>query len=108
MIRCGNRAKHATRTYHETIEGVRACHRGETWACTWLNGRTEHTEDGPVLVTSECGALAYPLPGDRGYTCEAGHEHIYAEVRADEGWEYAEDQDEAQRLERNGVRAVLA
>lgn len=30
MIRCGNRAKHTETTYHETTEGVRACHRGET------------------------------------------------------------------------------
>lgn len=107
-IRCGNREAHAETTYHGTIEEVRACFRGETWACTWLLGRTEYTEDGPMLRTWECGAASWHLAGDRGYTCEAGHEHVYAEVRADEGWEYAEDEDEARRLASVGVMPVLA
>lgn len=105
-IRCGNRAKHSETTYHENVAAVAACHRGETWACTWLNGWTEYTEDGPALVTEECGALSWYLPGDRGYTCEAGHEHIHAEVRDREGWDYAEDVAEARRLATVGVASV--
>lgn len=107
-IRCGNRAAHATRTYHATVDAVRACHRDNTAPCHWLVERVSYTEDGPMTTIVDCGALSWPLPGGRGWACEAGHEHVTAEVRAAEGWEYAEDQREARRLEKAGVRPVMA
>lgn len=61
-----------------------------------------------MLVTSERGALSWHLAGERGYTCEAGHDHVYAEVRDREGWEYAEDEDEARQLARADATPVLA
>lgn len=100
-ITCGNRAKHnGTTGTHAT---VRACYLDPTThACTWL---TEvYTEDG--LSAAECGALAWELPGGRGWACEAGHEHITAQARHDEGWDYAEDRDEAARLAKVGVASV--
>ena len=42
----------------------------------------------------------------RGWTCAAGHEHVTAEARHAEGWEYAECYDEAKALAAAGVEPL--
>jgi hypothetical protein len=101
-IRCGNR-KHTETTYHIDIEDVRACFaHSETWACTWL---VAFSLDGETH-TRDCGAVSWNLAEGRGYACTNGHEHIYCDVRAAEGWDYAADPDEAGLLAGRGVRPV--
>lgn len=71
-----------------------------TWPCAWL---VEHyTEDG--VSARDCGAPAWETP--TGWRCRDGHEHVRAEVRYAQGWEYAEDAEEARHMARNGVRPV--
>jgi hypothetical protein len=87
---------------HGAVEIVRACAAGNTFPCPWLVDRG-YNEDGESVIT-ECEALAWG--SDRGFECEAGHGHVYAEVRVREGWEYAEDRDEAAALAKVGVMPV--
>lgn len=48
-----------------------------------------------------CGA---PVTEDaRGWACDAGHSHVFGEVRFAEGWDYAEDEGDARNLTRAGV-----
>lgn len=104
---CGNRARHASGQpeHHATIDAVRACYlESETWPCTWLMSYT-HPEDGEIR-TVECAGLSWFLLDNRGYICEHGHEHIYAEVRAVERWDYAADPEEAGLLAGRGVRPI--
>ena len=61
---------------------------------------------GALAVAAECGGLAWFLPEDRGYTCEYGHDHIYAEVRHHEGWDYAADPEEVGLLAGRGIQPV--
>jgi hypothetical protein len=93
---------------HLTVDAVRACHTRDTFACHWLIERPAgwHVEAEDFVEASiiECGALAWEH--ERGWTCETGHEHIYAEVRSREGWEYAEDENEARGLAKAGVFPV--
>jgi hypothetical protein len=80
----------------------------ETWACTWLVDHG-YTEDGDPILR-DCGAPSRVLVtedgAERGYECDAGHSHVYAEHRANEGWDYADSPEEAARLRKNGVDAV--
>lgn len=102
QIRCGNR-KHTETTYHIDIADIRACcAHDETWACTWLVAFSLEGE----THTRDCGAVSWNLPGERGYTCTNGYEHIYCEVRAAERWDYAADSAEAGLLAGRGVRPV--
>ncbi len=106
-ITCGNRAGHpdGRPATHATIGAVRACCTAErTWACDWLVPHM-HPEDGEIY-TLECGGLAWDLPDDRGHTCEFGHEHVHAEARHAEGWDYAADPEEAGLLAGRGVIPV--
>lgn len=50
-------------------------------------GGCEMLAEGPRVV--ECGAVA--VGTERGFTCLAGHGHVRAEVRHNEGWDYFED-----------------
>lgn len=103
-IRCGNR-DHLTETYHRDVATVRRCFSTETtWACSWLVADGT-TEDGEPWIR-ECGGLSWYLADGRGYECEHGHDHIYDEVRAREGWDYAADPDEAGLLAGVGVHPV--
>jgi len=103
-IRCGNR-DHENITYHRDTATVRVCFSTiETWACSWLVP-VYFEEDGET-GTRECGGLSWNLPNGRGYECENGHDHIYCEVRAAEGWDYAADPDEAGLLAGRGVHPV--
>jgi len=109
-IRCGNQAKHTETTYHENIAAVRACHRGETHPCNWLvsisAGWSSEIEDWVDARSVECGATSWELADGRGWTCAAGHEHIHAEVRDAERWDYADGPEEARRLAAVGVASV--
>jgi hypothetical protein len=92
--------------WHEKVAQVSDCYRktrvmatdiDRYFPCNWLIEQA--TEDGTIAV--ECGALARVT--DRGFDCEAGHEHVIQEARIAEGWEYAEDEGEAMQLARAGV-----
>jgi hypothetical protein len=74
----------------------------ETWPCGWLMyaGRDEDGE----LVVVECGAVA--TENSRGWTCTNGHEHVTAEARYREGWDYASDAGEAAQLRKYGTDVV--
>ncbi|MGW4528857.1 hypothetical protein [Amycolatopsis sp. NPDC004378] len=106
-VNCGNRRRHADGepAAHASADAVRACFLAEeTWTCDWLTAHT-NPEDGEQY-TVECGGLAWFLPEGRGHTCEHGHDHIYAEVRHREGWDYAADPDEAGLLAGRGIQPV--
>jgi len=80
--KCGAKTEHAAT--------VAACYQGKTFTCDWLVERAWYdpeTGDGGVVVVP-CGAHAFIT--DRGWGCEAGHEHVTAEVRHAEGWDYAD------------------
>lgn len=96
-IRCG----HCQQT-HTTTDAVRACHNGaEPWPCDWLY-EAGWNEDGERIIR-ECGAESWTTP--TGYTCANGHEHVSARARAEQGWDYAADPEEAEGLRRNFVDA---
>lgn len=90
MIICG----HCHGRHHQ-VDTVRACRDGRTFPCDWLVERhsfdDETGERHDFIV--ECGATA--VTDDRGFHCEAGHEHVELEVRLAEGWDYASDEEEA-------------
>lgn len=91
MIICGNCGNR-----HFEVAMVKRCYAGEVVPCTWLIDTLQYTEDGEKVIV-ECGAGAWD--SDRAWQCERGHEHVHAEARFDEGWDYASDEEEA------GVRA---
>ncbi|HET6286473.1 MAG TPA: hypothetical protein VFG15_06950 [Amycolatopsis sp.] len=104
-VTCGNRRRHPDRetATHATVAAVRACYLArEIWPCGWQTGRV-NPEDGEQYVV-ECDGLTWYLPDDRGYACEHGHTHIYAEVRQLEGWDYAADPEEAGLLAGRGIQ----
>jgi hypothetical protein len=110
-ITCGNHPEAATEVKHLSVEAVRQCHLNpETFACTRLIERTNLIEapEGetwePYTSIVECGALAWPT--DRGWECDAGHDHVDAQTRQQEGWDYAHDGQEAAQLRKQGVGAV--
>jgi hypothetical protein len=82
---------------HEYAIEAKACYAGALFACNWLV--YDYNEDG--RYERECGAPA--IVTERGFTCRAGHSHVYAETRVQEGWEYAQDPQEAYRLAQAGV-----
>ncbi len=101
MIICG----HCTER-HASVATVRACHEGRVFTCDWLvQYPIPLTEDGARYAERECGAAA--ISTERGWACEAGHEHVSAAVRATEGWDYAADDGEAALLLEHGWGAVL-
>lgn len=92
---CGNCKK-----THRSVAMVRACYEGLTFPCNWLI--EQQGEDGLYVV--ECGAAS--VTDQRGYSCEAGHGHVHVWVRDTEGWDYAEDGPEADRLRKLGLDVV--
>lgn len=86
---------------HDLAAQGRACYEGLRYPCTWLV--QIDTEDGPATV--DCGAWATET--DRGFTCEAGHSHVRAEICDREGWAYASDPLEAKQLAKYGVFPML-
>lgn len=83
-----------------TVATVRACYKGDAWPCDWHI--LDYNEDGEFA--RPCGAHATENP--RGWACEAGHEHVTAEIRHREGWDHAHDEGEARLLRQYGVDAV--
>lgn len=101
LIRCGN-----CQEPHRSVEAIKACHGGATiLACGWLVATfRSFGEDEVWPDTVECGAEA--ILTERGYSCAAGHEHVTMEARHAEGWDYAEDYDEAKALAFAGVEPL--
>lgn len=96
---------------HHSIAQVRVCgtqrytipETGETvdaWPCDWL---LNYIDDEGETRERECWHPSW-LTG-RGNTCAAGHEHVRAEFRAAEGWDYASP-DEAYALAAAGTMPV--
>lgn len=69
----------------------------DEWPCDWLIEYRD--EDG--VSTRECGAPCRET--DTGWACQRGHEHVTAQVRAEQGWDYAADPSEATLLARYGT-----
>lgn len=90
---CGN-----CKNKHRDAADGRACYAGKTvpvvGPCTWLVARPYLDFDYIEQTTeTECGAEA--VYTERGFTCAAGHSHVNAEFRVQEGWDYAHDEEEA-------------
>lgn len=75
------------------------CQYRDVWPCPWLIARGRDEDGSPVIT--ECGARARPT--DTGWRCEAGHEHVEAEARSAQGWDYAADEGEAAGIACAGV-----
>jgi hypothetical protein len=76
------------------------------WTCGWQHEGLIATGDPDEPYYQgivECDAPARMYPDGTGYACTDGHSHTFAEARAAQGWEYAEDDDEARRLAGLGV-----
>lgn len=93
---------------HSAVALVKACYAGDTGPCGWqYNVPTVWSPEAEDFIdahTAECDALSWW--DERGTYCEAGHEHINAETRHDEGWDYVDDAEEARRLRKLGIQAV--
>jgi hypothetical protein len=85
---------------HEDAAAARRCQAGETWICGWQY--QVYVEGEPYI--RGCTGAAWDT--GRGFTCEWGHEHVTAEVRHAEGWDYAADPEEAGLLAGVGVQPV--
>lgn len=102
-IKCG----HCSRR-HSSAATVQACAQGNLFSCHWIVERYEGWVDEETgqteswLVNVECGAEA--IGTERGWACAAGHEHVNAQTRMNERWDYAEDADEAMGMVRVGVQ----
>lgn len=112
VIQCNSRWSHrAERHSHPTTELVKLCFLAaryeksgvEVWPCSWLlEGRCD---DGSAY-TYECGLPAMFTDERGSYECAGGHDHTPADLRQEQGWDYAGDEDEATLLARAGVRPV--
>lgn len=102
-ITCG----HCQNTHH-SVEAVRRCYAGTAHPCGWQSEARDRwgalrDEDGQPII-HECTALSWD--NGRAFACEAGHEHVHADVRDAEGWDYADGPTEAHRLALVGVDSV--
>jgi hypothetical protein len=95
------RAKGTNAHTHNSIEAVRKHFTVETFPCPDLVDTREHDEDGQRIILP-CNGLSWDIDG--GTRCEHGHEYIDAQTRHEQGWDYAEDGEEARRLARAGVK----
>lgn len=100
MFTCG----HCARSHHYADTG-RACAAGNVFVCDWLVQLPgiEETDFQPRIV--ECGSSA--IADERGFHCEAGHEHVNTETREAEGWDYASDEEEAAVRAKYGYESRL-
>lgn len=101
---CGN-----CKDRHPKAADARACYSGEVvpvvGPCTWLVERPYYDfDDVRQVSTGECGAEA--VYTERGFTCAAGHSHVDAQYRRQEGWDYAHDEEEAYVLAYYGTVPV--
>lgn len=83
----------------ESVASVKACYAGQVEPCGDLV--PDGYDECGTLQTKECGAHATFTR--RGHSCEAGHEYVSMEARYNEGWDYAEDEQEAAMLAQAGV-----
>jgi hypothetical protein len=112
VIFCNSRWSHRPERHeHPTVEEVRGCFAAardeklgiEVWPCGWL---LEGRYDDGTSYSYPCEAPTR-MTDDRGsYECAAGHSHVPAEVRAEQGWDYAADDGEAYLLRKWGTEAV--
>ncbi len=101
---------------HTSVAAIAACHLGALTTCGWLvehpgrwvdaewtnhDGTTEATSDYIEGGLADCGAET--IHTARGWTCAHGHEHVNIDTRLAEGWDHAEDYDEALGMARAGV-----
>lgn len=104
-MRCGKCGEDAA-----SVATVKACYAGEREACgwivagfeSWVDEETGEGESWPV--EKPCGA--HVTFTERGWSCEAGHEHVSMQARAAEGWDYAEEYGEAMSMAMAGVEPV--
>lgn len=88
---------------HDSVSVARCCDAGiltpdaQVLPCFWL---IEHYYEGEPFIV-ECGAPS--VETERGFQCVAGHSHVNMEFRRREGWDYAEDPQEARLLIRADV-----
>lgn len=110
-IQCNSKwSARSDRHEHASVEEVRVCFEAaideakgmQVGPCSWLlEGRYDDGSkfsypcEAPTRYTDERGS----------YECTARHSHVPADVRQEQGWDYA-DEDEAAGLMRNGVRPV--
>lgn len=100
-ITCGNRAAHNGEVgFHKSVNQVKACY-GLVALCGWQS-QGAWIEDFYEII--ECDGII--TENERGWSCSYGHEHVTAEVRYAEGWDYASDEQEAAQLRKYGVDAV--
>lgn len=92
---------------HPTVELVRICATAarfekagaKVWPCSW--DMEAMGEDGPYAVRCNLPTM---FTDDRGsYECVGGHDHVPAEVRFEQGWDYAEDAGAAELLAKYGT-----
>jgi hypothetical protein len=95
---------------HDSALDVRVCFEAArdekagipVWECGWLMlGRYDDGSE----YSYPCEAPARFTDKRGSHECAAGHSHVPAEVRFEQGWDYA-DEDEAAGLMRNGVLPV--
>lgn len=111
VIFCNSKWLGRERHSHESVADVRDCFEARrrelagvaTWPCDWL---LAHVGDDGETYTYECGAPAWETNPDGTTSCTRGHEHVPAQVRARQGWDYADDEFEAARLRHLGIQAV--
>jgi hypothetical protein len=98
--------KHA----HRTADEVRLCYQAaideragmEVWPCSWL---LEGRYDDGSAFTYECMLPTRYTDGRGSYQCDGGHDHVPAQVRYEQGWDYCTE-DEAEGLMRAGTVPV--
>lgn len=111
VIYCDSKWVGRERHEHSTVAEVRGCFaaaadaaRGvQAWPCTWL---LEGRYDDGSTFTFECGAPTREVNSLGCTACDNGHEHVPAQVRAAQGWDYAADEGEAALLREHGAQAV--
>lgn len=113
VIFCHSKWSHTPdRHEHQSAEAVRACFAAardekagiDVWPCGWL---LEGRYDDGSLYSYPCEAPTRLIGTDGSYECECGHSHVPAQVRFEQGWDYAADAEEAHYLRTKvGIDAV--
>lgn len=107
-VLCGNRPKHdGVAVHHHNILEVKECY-GLVTLCQWQVERDvclhEGDEEWPPEWERQVVACGAPVHEDEhGWRCEGGHSYVDMETRWKEGWDYAEDREEAKRLTAAGT-----
>lgn len=110
VIFCASGYPEPGRHEHQSVAEVRDCYQAASdvrqgilvWPCGWLK---EGRYDDGSKYSYPCEAQTRYTDERGSYECAAGHTHVPAELRWEQGWDYA-DEDEAEDLMRAGVRPV--